>query len=95
MTFNRLCVLAVLTVLLPGQTTVNPLQTRGSIVVVERALCVFKTAQGVTPVQDCTGLELYRFRLADGSLIGPFIAMPVPSDFVKDPPKWQNVPLTP
>jgi hypothetical protein len=63
-----------------GQTT----QVRAPISVVEWSKCA-----GSGP---CNGIELFQFRLADGSVDGPFLAVKAPASFARDA-KWQPVPV--
>ncbi len=65
-----------------GQTQVpSGQQVRPTVVVVEWAKC---TASGSNPdgtQWNCNGLELYRFRMSDGTLRGPFISAQAPTGF--------------
>jgi hypothetical protein len=79
--------LLIITGLLSAQTTVSPVQVRPTVAVVEWAKCTFTSANA-----GCVGMELYRFRMSDGSLRGPFFAVPAPAGFVVDA-KWQPQPL--
>ena len=36
----------------------------------------------------CDGLEYYRFKLADGTTTGPYVAVRMPDDFAPDPALW-------
>jgi hypothetical protein len=69
-------VIAMLVLNLPGQTKIDQTQIKNrlSIVAVEWATC---TGLGsTTATSSCAGLELYKFKLADGTVRGPFIAIP-------------------
>jgi len=67
-----------------GQTQIpSGQQVRPTVVVVEWAKC---TASGSNPdgtQWNCNGLELYRFRMSDGTLRGPFISAQAPTGFAQ------------
>ena len=83
--------LLMLGLLCSAQTKTSSDEAKWTVTVIEWAKCTGKDTAS-PPKWDCRGLELYRFRLADGSVRGPFIALPAPAGFVQDA-KWQNVPL--
>src|SRR5260370_13695597 len=67
---------AILVLSLSGQTKIDQTQIKNrlSIVAVEWATC---TGPGSTTAKSsCAGLEFYKFKLADGTIRGPFIAIP-------------------
>src|SRR5260370_22537324 len=69
-------VIAMLVLNLPGQTKIDKTQIKNrlSIVAVEWATC---TGPGSTTAKSsCAGLEFYKFKLADGTIRGPFVAIP-------------------
>ena len=75
-----------------GQATkVDANQIKLTILVVEWAKCTAKDT-AVPPKWDCTGMQFYRFRMSDGTIRGPFIAVAAPAGFVVDA-KWQEQPL--
>lgn len=43
---------------------------------------------GATLGWNCDGLQLYRFRLKDGTEDGPYVAVKMPADFVPSPTIW-------
>lgn len=71
-----------------AQTRLPEEQLRLKVRVVEWAKCqasgIGKNLDGTTYTWDCTGLELYRFQMSDGSIRGPFIVIPASPDFVQD-----------
>ena len=73
------------------QTRLPEEQLRPKIKVVEWAKCqasgTGKNIDGTTYTWDCAGFELYRFQMSDGTIRGPFIAIPTWPDFVQDS-KW-------
>ena len=69
-------VIAILVLSLLGQTKTDQKQNknRPSIVAVEWAT---RTGPGsTTETSSCAGLEFYKFKLADGTIRGPFVAIP-------------------
>lgn len=48
---------------------------------------------GCQRTSNCGGLELYRFRLSDGSLRGPYVALLAPSELLADLSRWQPQPV--
>ncbi len=42
------------------------------------------------PGWNCDGLQFYKFRLADGTEDGPYVAVKMPSDFVPSPDIWSK-----
>jgi hypothetical protein len=64
--------------LAPTLTQLSPAQTGwvSAIVVVEWQKCNFTSPDGKV---SCVGLELFRFRQADGTLLGPYLAIPPPT----------------
>jgi len=66
---------------LRGQTQAKENQIRLKVRVVEWRKCTN------TATVDCAGLELYRFLMSDGTIRGPFYAIPVPLSHVIDE-KW-------
>ena len=91
--FLIFCSIAVVILLLAAasfasaQTQVDPAQVKSKVVVVEWAKC---NGGGTYPdgsKWDCTGMEMYRFRLADGTVRGPYIAVPVDKNMTIDQ-KW-------
>lgn len=101
--------LAVLLVVLPLAPVINLVeesaaqQTRlepdqlpaPALVVVEWAECTAPPVKQPGLEVNCAGLELYRFRLPDGTIRGPFIAVPAPAGWNADPSKWTWRPLRP
>jgi hypothetical protein len=78
--------------MLAGQTKITPDQLAPTVAVVYWSRCSGSGTKPDGTKWDCTGLELYRFRLADGSLRGPYIAFAADKSFVEDA-KWVPVPL--
>lgn len=89
---------------LRGQTSTSPAQSKlqiSPITSVERSKCVGsgtgtgKNQDGTTFTYtwDCDGLQLFRMTLADGTKIGPFMAIRVSPEDVMADPKWQSIPL--
>jgi hypothetical protein len=76
------------------QTKVAPDQVKNTITVVEWAVCDAASLPTAPPPKwDCRGFELFRFRMADQTLKGPYIAVPPSADFVMDNLKWKSQPL--
>ncbi len=67
-------------------TKLDASQIKLTIQVVEWAKCTAKDT-AVPPKWDCNGITLYRFRMSDGTIQGPFIAVPAPAGFAIDA-KW-------
>ena len=77
--------------LLAAQTRVSmntQVTPRPSIVVTQLANCA-----GGDQNHDCTGMRLVKFKLADGSVDGPYIMVPAPAGFQLDA-KWTTVAVT-
>lgn len=86
--------LTLVWILLPGQETkVDPSQVKPAVAVVEWATCTRPPIEQPGLTVDCAGIELYRFRLPDGSVRGPYLAVPAPAGFVADPKVWTWKPL--
>lgn len=78
------------------QTRLEPDQLPApALVVVEWAECTAPPVKQPSLEVNCAGLELYRFRLPDGTIRGPFIAVPAPAGWNADPSKWTWRPLRP
>jgi hypothetical protein len=80
----------VIGVLGRAQTRVAPDQLKATIVIVEWQKCIQAS---------CQGLELMRFRMADGTLTKPYILVPTPTYATAEngwnivPANWQVQPL--
>lgn len=72
---------------LRGQTIAQENQIRLKIRVVEWHKCAGSGTYPDGSKFDCAGLELYRFLMSDGTIRGPFFAIPVDKSFVQDG-KW-------
>jgi hypothetical protein len=64
-----------------AQTRVSESQIRFDVRVVERFVC---TQPAAAAAADCSGIALYRFQMADGSITGPFYAIAAPEGWVMD-----------
>jgi len=68
-------------------TKLPPSQLNVKVMLVESAACV---ASGTSPdgmKWYCNGLFLYRFRMSDGTMVGPFFAILADKNFIQDA-KW-------
>lgn len=80
--------------ILAAQTRVSPAQLKETIAVVEWSKCQGGGTNADGSKYDCTGMEAFRFRMADGSLKGPYYAIPAPTDYASNPKvTWVPVPL--
>ncbi len=81
-------------------TQVNGQQLKNLVIspisAVERFHCVGSgtgtNPDGSTYKWDCGGMQMIRLVLVDGTLLGPYVAVPADPKIVADP-KWQRVPL--
>lgn len=87
--------LAILDVLALAQTRLPASQLRDVIVSpiasFERSQCI---GADKTKGWDCSGLQLIRVRLVDGTQLGPYVAIAATPEMAADA-KWQSVPLMP
>ena len=77
-----------------SQTVLAPWQVRSSIQAVEWAKCEWVGPPGANgKSSDCNGLEMYRFRLADGTITEPYLVFKAGPDFKLDTTKWRRIPI--
>ena len=84
-----------------AQTRIAEEQMRLKVRVVEWQKCVWESPEKAlssegepiptAPLQSCVGLQLFRFLMSDGSIVGPYIGTLAPADYKHDPSKWESV----
>ena len=84
--------------LLTGQTQIDAntqIKNLTPIASVERSQCVGSGTTTTTPPTswNCAGLQMYRITLTDGTVLGPYIAIPATTQ-QSSLALWQSLPLT-